>query len=393
VTLASTAHADLTEPAGFRAGLSEWLSANISALAPFRSRRAGSIEAAFEHDNVLHRMLGDAGWTLYGWPEEVGGRGGTAVLRAILYEVLAGAGYIIPEALSAGETIGPMLCTHAPHLAAEEVGPFLRGERMWCQGFSEPDAGSDMAAIRTRAIEEGDSFRINGQKTWVSFGHLAGGCGLLVRTGDAESRHRGLSILWVDMSLPGVTARPIRAASGRNEFAELFFDDVVVPKRCLVGELNQGWAVAMHLLQFERGMYGWMRQALMHSRLEQALSSRDRGAGESADSALAEAVGEAYLAVLSLRLRTRGTVARLADGDWLGPEISVDKLLLSTAEQAVFDAASRLLSPTFEAGDDPADEDWRSEWFFSRAASIYGGAAEVQRDIVAEHLLGLPRSR
>jgi alkylation response protein AidB-like acyl-CoA dehydrogenase len=379
------------EPDEFRAGLAGWLSANASGLAPYRARRAGSIEDAFTHDNVLHRMLSEAGWTLYGWPEEAGGWGGTAVLRAILYEELAAAGLIIPEALSAGETIGPMLCTHAPHLAAEELAPFLRGERMWCQGFSEPDAGSDMASIRTRATEDGDAFRINGQKTWVSFGHLADACGLLVRTGDVESRHRGLSILWVDMSLPGVTARPIRAASGRNEFAELFFDDVVVPRRGLVGELNGGWAVAMHLLQFERGMYGWMRQALMHTRLERATAGSAEGAA--ADTALAEAVGEAYLAVLSLRLRTRDTVLRLAEGAWLGPEISVDKLLLSTAEQAVLDAAGRLLWPAFEIGDQPADDDWRAEWFFTRAASIYGGAAEVQRDIVAEHLLGLPRSR
>lgn len=379
------------EPNEFCAGLTDWLAANVGALAPYRARRAGSIEDAFAHDNVFHRLLGEAGWTLYGWPEEVGGWGGTAALRAILYEELAAAGLIIPEALSAGETIGPMLCTHAPHLAPREVGPFLRGERMWCQGFSEPDAGSDMASIRTRAVEDGDAFRINGQKTWVSFGHLADACGLLVRTGDIESRHRGLSILWVDMSLPGVTVRPIRAATGRNEFAELFFDDVVVPRECLVGELNGGWAVAMHLLQFERGMYGWMRQALMHTRLERAIA----GAGEDAgrDTALAEAVGEAYLAGLSLRLRTGPTVGRLAGGAWLGPEISVDKLLLSTAEQAVLDVADRLLWPALEIGDDAADGEWRSEWFFTRAASIYGGAAEVQRDIVAEHLLNLPRGR
>jgi alkylation response protein AidB-like acyl-CoA dehydrogenase len=263
---------------------------------------------------------------------------------------------------------------------------------MWSQGFSEPDAGSDMASIRTRAVIDGDSFRINGQKTWVSFGHLADACGLLVRTGDVESRHRGLSILWVDMRLPGVTVRPIACASGRNEIAELFFDDVVVPRSCLVGELNGGWAVAMHLLQFERGMYGWIRQAWLHRRLEDAMRVSGVVGGDGVAGG-AELVGDAFLAALSLRLRCRSTVERLAGGAFLGPEISVDKLLLSTAEQQVADTARRLLGPDFAVDDSPSAVDWRSEWFFSRATSIYGGAAEVQRDIVAEHLLGLPKGR
>jgi hypothetical protein len=281
-----------------------------------------------------------------------------------------------------------MLCTYAPHLAREELTAFAAGRRMWAQGFSEPDAGSDMASIRTRAVSDGDTFRINGQKTWVSFGHLADACGVLVRTGDTESRHRGLSIVWVDLRLPGVSVRPIEAASGRHEFAELFFDDLVVPRACLVGELHGGWAVAMHLLQFERGMYGWIRQSWLHRRLEDALHAA--AAGSTASPGM---VGEAFLAALSLRLRCRATVGQLADGAFLGPEISVDKLLLSTAEQQVFDTARRLLGPAFVADDSPAAADWRAEWFFSRSTSIYGGAADVQRDIVAEHLLGLPKGR
>jgi acyl-CoA dehydrogenase len=190
------------------------------------------------------------------------------------------------------------------------------------------------------------------------------------------------------MSLPGVTVRPIRAASGRHEFAELFFDDVVVPRDALVGELNGGWAVAMHLLQFERGMYGWIRQAWLHRRLEEAIAS-----GSPAGPASPETVADAYLAALSLRLRCRSTVGRLAAGAFLGPEISVDKLLLSAAEQEVQDAARAVLGPAFVLDDSPAAQGWRSEWFYSRATSIYGGAAEVQRDIVAEHLLGLPKGR
>jgi acyl-CoA dehydrogenase len=378
------------DPQRFRDAFVGWLRANECRLAPYRARRPGPIEDAMAHDRGLRLLLAEEGWPLYGWPEEAGGRGGTAVLRAVLYDELVAAGYIIPEAFNVLETIGPMLCTYAPHVAAAEMTAFAAAERMWCQGFSEPDAGSDMASIRTRAVADGETFRINGQKTWVSFGHMADACGLLVRTGDAESRHRGLSILWVDMALPGVTVRPITAASGRNEFAELFFDDVVVPRSCLVGELHGGWAVAMHLLQFERGMYGWIRQAWLRRRLEEAVeASTGNGAGPVPPGA----VGASFLATLSLRLRCRSTVERLATGAFLGPEISVDKLLLSTAEQQVFDTARSLLGPRFAIADDPALDDWRSEWFFSRATTIYGGAAEVQRDIVAEHLLGLPKGR
>jgi acyl-CoA dehydrogenase len=372
----------------FRSTFVAWLRENRARLEPYRAYRPGAIEDVFAHDHGLRLLLAEESWLLYGWPEEAGGRGGDALLRAILYDELIGAGYVIPEAVNVLETIGPMLCTYAPHLARDELRAFAAGERMWCQGFSEPDAGSDMASIRTRAVPAGDTFRINGQKTWVSFGHLAHGCGLLVRTGDTESRHRGLSILWVDMSLPGVTVRPIRAASGRHEFAELFFDDVVVPRDALVGELNGGWAVAMHLLQFERGMYGWIRQAWLHRRLEEAIAS-----GSPAGPASPETVADAYLAALSLRLRCRSTVGRLAAGAFLGPEISVDKLLLSAAEQEVQDAARAVLGPAFVLDDSPAAQGWRSEWFYSRATSIYGGAAEVQRDIVAEHLLGLPKGR
>ena len=379
---------NLQQPPQLRAAFVEWLDANEEQLAPFRARRPGSIEGAFAHDNQLHQLLGRAGWTLYGWPESAGGRGGSALLRAVIYDELIGAGYIIPEAFNMFETIGPMLCTYAPHLVRDELTAFAAGRRMWCQGFSEPDAGSDMASIRTRAVPDGDSFRVIGQKTWVSYGHLADACGLLVRTGDPDTRHRGISILWVDMTLPGVSVRPIEAASGRNEFSELFFDDVVVPRSNLVGGLNDGWAVALHLLQFERGMYGWLRQAWLHRRLEEAIRASKTGAD-----VLATAVGEAFLASLSLRLRCRSTVARLAEGAFLGPGISIDKLLLSTAERQVFDASRLLLWPDLEVDDSPSSADWRSEWFFSRAASIYGGTAEVQRDIVAEHLLHLPKGR
>ncbi len=377
------------EPAAFREQLSVWISANADALEPFRSRRAGSIEDAFAHDNQLHRMLGEAGWTYYGWPEEMGGRGGTAVLRGILYDELSRAGYIVPEALQIGETIGPMLRAHAPDIAAKEIPAFAAGDRLWCQGFSEPDAGSDMASIRTRATDRGDHFVVNGQKTWVSYGHMANACGLLVRTGTPESRHRGLSILWVEMNAPGVSTRPILAASGRNEFAELFFDDVRVQRSHVIGDVGEGWAVAMHLLQFERGMYGWMRQAGLLKHIDDTLAQLTQRDDPGAHALIADA----YLNTLALRLQCRGTVFELAEDKFLGPKISVDKLLLSKAEQSTADACRELTWPALEIDDRPMARDGRADWFFTRAMTILGGAAEIQRDIVSEHLLGLPKGR
>jgi alkylation response protein AidB-like acyl-CoA dehydrogenase len=193
-------------------------------------------------------------------------------------------------------------------------------------------------------------------------------------------------MLWIDLASPGVTVRPITAETGRNEFAELFFDDVLVPRDHLVGDLNGGWAVAMYLLQFERGMYAWQRQSWMHASLEQAMADASRLDGTES------LIGGAYLALLALRLKCRDTVLRLAREENPGPGISVDKLLLSGAEQTILDTARTLLWPRLELDDGAAAQVWRSEWLFARAASIYGGAAEVQRDIVAERLVGLGRA-
>jgi acyl-CoA dehydrogenase len=377
----------LHDPDAYATALNAWMESNAGELAPFCARNPGSIEDAFAHEARFLALLADGGWSRYGWPEDVGGLGGSAILRGVLYDELTRAGYVIPEAYLFFEVLAPTLVTYAPRLAASEFGPCLRGDVVWCQGFSEPDAGSDLASLRTRAVEDGDGFRVNGQKVWASFGTVAQRSAVLVRTGSPESRHRGLSMLWIDLATPGVTVRPISAETGRNEFAELFFDDVVVPRDHLIGELNGGWAVAMYLLQFERGMYAWQRQSWMHTRLEQAMAEAVRLDGTES------LIGGAYLALLALRLKCRDTVLRLAREENPGPGISVDKLLLSGAEQKILDTARTLLWPRLEFDDSDAAQVWRSEWLFARAASIYGGAAEVQRDIVAERLVGLGRAR
>jgi alkylation response protein AidB-like acyl-CoA dehydrogenase len=386
-----TAADHVPAPEAMRAELREWLrdDAKIEVAEGHES-----LEEAVKHASRLLASLYGAGWNRYGWPVEAGGLGGDARHRAVLYDELGRAGFDPPDQNVILEVVGPALLAFAPGLAAHHLPRILRGGEVWCQGFSEPDAGSDLSSLRCRATRESDDadagFVINGQKVWTTLGHMADQMALLCRTGSASSRHRGLTMLFVDMHSPGVEARPLRFANGRNEVAEVFFHDVHVPFDRIVGEVDGGWAVAMYLLQFERGMYAWMRQAVLSNRLTK-LAAQLRDAemtGELAEQRL----GSAALAVAALRARSSRTVETLAQGGDVGPAASVDKVLLATAEQAVFDTARDLLFPDFGLlGTEPTVGQWRAEWFYSRAASLYGGTAEIQRTIIADRVLNLPR--
>jgi acyl-CoA dehydrogenase len=367
--------------------LSSWLRDNAETLASWSHRAPGGIAEAVEHDRGLLSLLYDAGWSRFGWPKEVGGLGGPVALRAVLYDELAAADVELPEAFVILETLGPLLSAYAPTLAAEHLPQFLRGEQLWGQGFSEPEAGSDLAGLRTRAAVVEDGFRISGQKIWTTLGQFASHAAVLARTGAPESAHRGLSMLWVDLSQPGVEVRPIAASNGRDEFAEMFFDEVHVPSSGLIGTVGGGWTAAMYLLQYERGMYAWLRQAVLHRRLRELASTAKRDAAPSAVAAL----GRAQRLCAGLRARSRTTVLRLSAGESPGPEISVDKVLLGEAEQAAFDAWRQLRWETLAASDDDGAATLREEWFYSRASTIFGGAADIQRDIIADRVLRLPR--
>lgn len=356
--------------------------------APLDAHRAngpGAIEDVFERDRELLALLWDRGWTRWGWPEEVGGLGGNALWRAALYDELARVRVAIPEAMAMIDVMGPAMVRFAPELAARFLPAYLRGDEGWCQGFSEPDAGSDLAALRLTAHADGDGFRVRGQKCWSSHGTGASRCFLLARTGEQSSRHRGLSVLFVDLDQPGITVQPVRASTGRNEFADIFFDDVFVPSSRLVGGLGDGWGIAMSLLQWERGMYGWQRQALLHRDLEQLVALAP-------PSSLPDGrIGEAYLALAALRARCRRTVERLATDQEPGATISVDKLLLSAAELTFHDVLIEALEPRLELDDDPLAGRLREQFLYSRASSIYGGTVEIQRNILADLVLELPR--
>lgn len=371
------------------AALRSWLVEHAREFAAYRHRPPHDIAAAVEHDRGLLRLLYEAGWSRWGWSEAVGGLGGPIALRAVLYDELAAADVELPEAFVILETLGPGLQEFAPALAVRHLGPYLSGDQMWGQGFSEPEAGSDLAHLRTRAVATDDGFLLDGQKTWMTLGQFAQFSAVLARTGTPESAHRGLTMLWVDLNAPGVTVRPIAASNGRDEFAEVFFDGVQVPGTSVIGEVGRGWTVAMFLLQYERGMYAWLRQAVLHRRLR-ALAQEAATPGQPHRSATA-ALGTAVLAAAALRARSARTVRALSDHRNPGPDISVDKVLLSTAEQAVFDAARQLRPDSFVLAGTDAAEVRREEWFYSRASSIFGGAVDIQRDIIARMVLLLPR--
>jgi acyl-CoA dehydrogenase len=330
-------------------------------------------------------LLYDVGWLRMGWPEAVGGLGGNELYRAELYDQMWRSGFGLAEMLPSLEVALPALIQTAPDIARAYFPTLLRADELWAQGFSEPEAGSDLAALRTKATRTADGWVIAGQKIWSSFAIVARRAIVLARTGDPAARHRSISAFLVDLTSPGVEVRPIRVMTGRHELAEMFFDDVAVPESALIGELDGGWGFAMRMLQYERGMFAWMRQAWLHLRIEELASRGDL------DARKRQELGHAFLTVSALRVKSRRTVGQLAAGLTPGPDTSIDKLLLADAEQSTFDCARNVLGGDIELSPDPSLSEWATAFLHTRSASIYGGAREIQRDLVAQRVLGLPR--
>jgi alkylation response protein AidB-like acyl-CoA dehydrogenase len=336
----------------------------------------------------VKRLTYDAGWMRWGWPEEVGGLGGSSLLRGYLGEALTGRALVDPNTYSLTEVLAPTMIDYAPpELAATMVPRLLRGDEVWCQGFSEPSTGSNLAALSCRATRAADGWRVSGQKVWTSLAQYAQRCVLLTRTGTPESAHKGITALFVDMDSPGITVRPILSMHGEEEFCEVFLDDVAVPFDRTLGAEGQGWSVAMDLLPFERSTALWHRGAHLHRRLQELVDTAPAGALDPAK------VGEVIQLLYAFRARSRATQHRMAGGERLGAETSIDKVLVSSAEQAVFDLVADGLATELLIGDDPTGERWRSQYLYSRAATIYGGSAEIQRNIIARRLLDLGNDR
>jgi alkylation response protein AidB-like acyl-CoA dehydrogenase len=365
------------------AGLHAFLEAHRQELAHLVLNPSDSLETRIEKGGCLLLWLYEREAHGWGWPSECGGLGGSAIHRAIFYDVLTHFGFGLPESVASLEVQGSALIEFAPAIAARVLPSMLDGSEMWCQGFSEPQAGSDLASLQTRASEVGGGWLLNGQKVWTSLAHFSQWCGVLARTGAADSRHKGLTYFWMPLSSDGVHVRPLRTLTEEDDFCEIFLDDVLVPDDLVVGGIGQGWEIAMYALQFERGMWAWQRQALMHAMLDDAIAHAE------CPERHVEAIGDVYLSLAALRAMSRRTVERLAFGEVLGPEVSADKVLLGQTEHQVNDLI-RALTPDFATSDSDRQRNVRREWFYSRAATVYGGAVDIQKNIIASRVLGLP---
>ena len=341
----------------------------------------------------------EAGYVGRAWPREFGGGGAPAAEQIIIDQELAAAG--APEFANVVglDVLGPSLLRFGnDEQRRRYIPPILAAEEIWCQGFSEPDAGSDLASLRTRADDRGDHFVISGQKTWVSWGQFARWCGVLARTHDAGPKHRGISMLIVDMRSPGVELRPMTQITGHAEFCELFLDDVVVPKENLLGRLGDGWKIAMHTLGHERGTAALPRQVKLRTWLDRAVrvaAERTLDGEPLIDDPEAQAaLARALIGVEVLRHHAYRTVGEFLNGGAVGPDSSSVKLLMAEAEQRLAATALEVFGPTLEhAEPDDVDENdfWHEIYLYSRAASIYGGTQQIQRNIIADRVLTLPQ--
>lgn len=331
----------------------------------------------------LRRLLWDTGWARYGWPAPVGGHGGTSLHRAVVTEELFRAGWTGPTVFEHLEIIAPTLVAHArPELAAEVIPDFLSGDQAWSQGFSEPEAGSDLASLRTRAELDGDELVVNGAKIWTTWAKYADWCLALVRTGTAEQRHRGLTMVALRLHSPGVVVRPLLQGNGIEELAEVSFTDVRVPVTQVIGDIGAGWRVALYLLARERGTLSWLRHCGYRERISEAAASLPADFDRQ--------LGDLVVQTAGVRAAAATLITRDGAGEELGPVAAYNKLLMTRAEQDLFnllrDARGSVLAAPGPSAD---DELLRQEYLFSRIVTIYGGSRQMQLMTIARHILGL----
>jgi alkylation response protein AidB-like acyl-CoA dehydrogenase len=343
----------------------------------------------------------DAGLVGISWPEEYGGRGGTASQQLVANLEMARAG--APELIGviALEVVGPSIVAHGtPEQKGAYVERMLTGEDIWCQGFSEPEAGSDLASLKTRAEEDGDHFIINGQKTWTSYAQYAHWCAVLARTDRDAPPHKGISYLIVDMRTPGVEVRPLTQVTGDAEFGEVFFDDVRVPKENVLGQLNQGWQLAMHTLTNERGPAVAGRQVklriILDRLIDEARSIQRDGRPAIEDPEILAQLTRAHIGLEVLRHQSYRSAGMATARGAPGLESSIDKLWLVASELRLGGTVMDVLGSRLGAldGDPAADQisELQNVYLYGRAASVYGGSEQIQKNIIAQRMLSLPRS-
>jgi alkylation response protein AidB-like acyl-CoA dehydrogenase len=373
----------------FRDDLRAWLAGNLTDDVRAAARRRGAGGDALDVLRAWDRTMADAGWAAISWPVAYGGRGASALEQLVFTEETIAAGAPTPVNVIGINNIAPAIMEYGSERQRRELLPrMVRADDVWCQGMSEPDAGSDLASLRTRAVRDGDDFVVTGQKTWTSHGHRADWCALFVRTNPDVPKHRGISCLVVDMRSPGVDARPLRTLTGDAEFAEVFFDDVRVPASALLGPLDGGWAVATSTLSHERAgaarLYAMIRVRL-RDLVQDLRAAEQRGHVDLDDPLVLARLGEldtrlAFLAVLCQR-----SISAAGAGGEASGAASLAKTVWGELEQDVAVLGHDLLG-----AHDPGGR-WSVARLSTRSLTIAGGTTQVNKNVTALRVLGLPR--
>jgi alkylation response protein AidB-like acyl-CoA dehydrogenase len=368
----------------FRDELRAWFAANQPADEP-----VGDEDAHYHWRADFQRRLADDGWAAVQWPVQYGGRGATLMQSAIFFEELGRSGAPLPANVLGLLLAGPTIMAWGTEEQKERyLNPILTAEEIWCQGFSEPDAGSDLAAVKTRAVRDGEDWVVTGQKVWTSAAQYSKWCMLVARTDPDAAKHKGLSYFLMDMDQEAVEVRPLRQITGQSEFNELFIDGARIPHENLLGGEGNGWKVALTTLMNERAGLGFFLQVQMRQLLDQLIAAAaERGLLD--DPVVAERLGELHLKTEVLRLTAYRGLTAIEKYGQPGPEGSLTKWMWSQTNQELTQLAADLLGPEALTVGNP----WAYELLRARGNSIEGGTTEVLKNIVAERVLGLPKAR
>jgi len=381
------------EQEAFRDEVRAWLDENLTD--DFRAL-GGDAGPADDRDwdqrVVWERILGEAGWIGMGWPTDVGGRELGLIEQVIFNEEYAKANAPARVSFFGEGLLGPtIVALGTPEQKARFLPPILKAQEFWCQGYSEPDAGSDLAGVKTMAVLDGDEWVISGQKIWTTFAHHADWCFAVVRTDPDAPKHKGLSYLLVPMDQPGVEVRGIKTIVGSSEFNEVFFTEARTAKENVVGAVNDGWKTAMATLGFERGT-AFLGQQLKFEEEMRHLIAEAQKRGRTDDPVLRERLADAYVRLRIMRFNGERMLTNLAVKGVLGPESSVGKLYWSTWHRALGELATEVLgADAMILGDGYEPDAFETSFLASRAETIYAGSSEIQRNVIAERVLGLPR--
>jgi alkylation response protein AidB-like acyl-CoA dehydrogenase len=380
----------------FRDELRTWLKKNVPDKATRVVRTSDNSHEYYDYLKSWQRKLYEAGYAGISWPKEYGGAGASFIEQAIFQEEMALAD--APERMGTiGQgLVGPTIIAVGTDEQKKRYLPaILSGDEVWCQGFSEPNAGSDVASLETKGVRDGDDFVVNGQKIWTSYAHIAEQCLLLVRTDSAAPKHKGITSLLVDMKTPGIEVRPLKMMSGDSGFNEMFFSNVRVPVKNVLGTVNEGWNVAITALSNERanlgtGLYVVFKRNL-DALLAQARKIERNGKPSLADPVLRQRLASAYVDLEVFRLNTTRSLSILNRTGAPGPEGSIQKLYWSELNQRNAQIAMEVLGPNALLADFDTGR-WAYNYLRSRGNTIEAGTSEVQRNIIAQRVLGLPRS-